>query len=624
MKIYRYSLLIALAGLSLCACKKTERTAPEARKHNDTQQTAPAEAAKPTPTAEPQAEPQPTAKAQAEPQSTAEPQPEPAVTPEPQAEEPATTPAEPATEPTAPAEPEPPAVTPTEPAAAETPAPAAPTAGEPTATPETSSPQPTPAEQPAPAADVAPTPLNCLLSVRCVYHSYNLIRPWELDEGDESTCCGVYLGKGMVLVPPWNMANATYVELSRTDGSTPVPARVAYCDLGIGLALLTPVHPEDAALFANMQPLPVGEPQSVGDSAEMWGTINGVTPQKVSAVAESAAAKGSSLALVCKLAHIPSLDERRGAPLVKDGKMVGMVVDRRDEQTTESVNADLIRRFLEAAPVGSGVVNSVPVLGVEFSPLTDPVFRKYLKIGKEQGGLYVNKVLSGSAAEQAGIAAGDVLTAVEDQPIDVMGNCSFPRYGTLPAGDCCRWLKKPGEMLTLTISRDGVAREVQVPLNRDACDKALLREMKPGSRPPYVVWGGLVFQPITRDLHDKVMRVAGAPLPFLRLVKEEQKLLEAGVTEPVAITMIVPTPATLSYESLQCNIVREVNGKPVRNFAEFKALLDEPTESDIVSFTISSAPYTIYMSRKLAAAADEAIRRSAIPVLRSDEAAPQP
>lgn len=612
MKIYRYSLLIALAGLSLCACKKTERTAPEARKHNDTQQTAPAEAAKPTPTAEPQAEPQP----------TAEPQTEPAVTPEPQAEEPAPTPAEPTPEPTAPAEPESPA----EPAAAETPAPAEPTAGEPTATPETSSPQPTLAEQPAPAADVAPTPLNCLLSVRCVYHSYNLIRPWELDEGGESTCCGVYLGKGMVLVPPWNMANATYVELSRTDGSTPVPARVAYCDLGIGLALLTPVHPEDAALFANMQPLPVGEPQSVGDSAEMWGTINGVTPQKVSAVAESAADKGSSLALVCKLAHIPSLDERRGAPLVKEGKLVGIAAFRRDDQTIESVNADLIHRFLEAAPVGSGVVNSVPVLGVELSPLTDPVFRKYLKIGKEQGGMYVNKVLSGSAAEQAGIAAGDVLTAVEDQPIDVMGNCSFPRYGTLAAGDCCRWLKKPGEMLTLTVSRDGVAREVQVPLNRDACDKALLREMKPGSRPPYVVWGGLVFQPITRDLHDKVMRVAGAPLPFLRLVKEEQKLREAGVTEPVAITMIVPTPATLSYESLQCNIVREVNGKPVRNFAEFKALLDEPTESDIVSFTISSAPYTIYMSRKLAAVADEAIRRSAIPVLRSDEAAgaPQP
>ena len=624
MKIYRYSLLIALAGLSLCACKKTERTAPEARKHNDTQQTASAEEAKPTPTAEPQAEPQPTAEPQAEPQPTPEAQPEPAVTPEPQAEEPATTPAEPTPEPTTPAEPEPPAVNPAEPAAAETPAPAEPTAGEPTATPETSSPQPTLAEQPAPAADVAPTPLNCLLSVRCVYHSYNLIRPWELDEGDESTCCGVYLGKGMVLVPPWNMANATYVELSRTDGSTPVPARVAYCDLGIGLALLTPVHPEDAALFANMQPLPVGEPQSVGDSAEMWGTINGVTPQKVSAVAESAAAKGSSLALVCKLAHIPSLDERRGAPLVKEGKLVGIEAFRRDDQTIESVNADLIHRFLEAAPVGSGVVNSVPVLGVELSPLTDPVFRKYLKIGKEQGGLYVNKVLSGSAAEQAGIAAGDVLTAVEDQPIDVMGNCSFPRYGTLPAGDCCRWLKKPGEMLTLTVSRDGVAREVQVPLNRDACDKALLREMKPGSRPPYVVWGGLVFQPITRDLHDKVMRVAGAPLPFLRLVKEEQKLREAGVTEPVAITMIVPTPATLSYESLQCNIVREVNGKPVRNFAEFKALLDEPTESDIVSFTISSAPYTIYMSRKLAAVADEAIRRSAIPVLRSDEAAPQP
>ncbi|MGN0820433.1 MAG: hypothetical protein ACI4OX_01435, partial [Akkermansia sp.] len=368
MKIYRYSLLIALAGLSLCACKKTERTAPEARKHNDTQQTAPAEEVKPTPTEEPQAEPQPTPEAQ----------PEPAVTPEPQAEEPATTPTEPATEPT-PAEPETPTATPAEPAAAETPTPAEPTAGEPTATPETATPQPAPAEQPTAAADVAPTPLNCLLSVRCVYHSYNLIRPWELDEGDESTCCGVYLGKGMVLVPPKNMANATYVELSRTDGSAPVPARVAYCDLGIGLALLTPVHPEDAALFANMQPLPVGEPQSVGDSAEMWGTINGVTPQKVSAVAESAAAKGSSLALVCKLAHIPSLDERRGAPMVKDGKMVGLVVDCRDEQTTECVNADLIHRFLEAAPVGSGVVNSVPVLGVELSPLTDPVFRKYLK-----------------------------------------------------------------------------------------------------------------------------------------------------------------------------------------------------------------------------------------------------
>jgi serine protease Do len=64
-------------------------------------------------------------------------------------------------------------------------------------------------------------------------------------------------------------------------------------------------------------------------------------------------------------------------------------------------------------------------------------------------------VAPGSAAEKAGLKAGDVITGVDGVPVRVAGDVSG-RVG----------LAKPGDKLLLDVWRDKAAREVRVALGR--------------------------------------------------------------------------------------------------------------------------------------------------------------
>ncbi|MBQ5840746.1 MAG: hypothetical protein IIW40_02190, partial [Clostridia bacterium] len=63
----------------------------------------------------------------------------------------------------------------------------------------------------------------------------------------------------------------------------------------------------------------------------------------------------------------------------------------------------------------------------------------------------------------------------------------------------------------------------------------------------------------------------------------------------------------------------KVNGKTPRDFKEFVQLLDEPTPTGLVEFTLNKPPYRIYMEHGSAAAVNDNLRRNAIPHLRRVE-----
>jgi len=184
-----------------------------------------------------------------------------------------------------------------------------------------------------------------------------------------------------------------------------------------------------------------------------------------------------------------------------------------------------------------------------------------------------------------------------------------------------RYLKPLGQELNLTISRDGENREIAVTLNKDARDKALLATEQPDAAPRYIVWGGLVFQPLTETYLQTLKTQARGSLPveFLELENRETELRERGYTELTALTLIIPTPATLGYDAMGFCLVEKVNGKEVHNFREFAAALDEPTANGIVEFSLNKPPYNVYMDRAAAEATNDSLRRSSVPNLRHVE-----
>lgn len=479
------------------------------------------------------------------------------------------------------------------------------------ATPETGDTKPGQADTPQPQAETAVG----LLYVGSTRQDFNRIRPWEKKNTNTGHFMGVYLGGGRVLTVGKAARAATYVELSLPDHTRTVPARVLKYDEDLNLALLTVEHEQDASIFDHMPEHALGEPLSIGGKAELWTMINGVIPMHVAVEVESADEEGGMPRLNLRsLKPLPS-GMSDGLPVLQEGRLVALVDDYdTSEQALQCVNAELIRRFMEEKPESE---LGAPILGISCTHLDDPVFSKYLKLNPEQGGIYVSELQPAGAAAQAGIRKGDVVVAIENLPLDKLGRCEHPLYGLLDAAVVIRCLKPMGESISLTISRDGKEQTISVPLNRNAVEKSLFPPEKPGVPPRYIMWGGLLFQPLTDTYLTELRKQSNSlPLPFLEAQDQEEKLAAEGRHELVALTLVIPTPATLGYDALGFCVVEKVNGTPVTSFAQFAELLDAPTADGIITLTINRPPYNIYLDRQAVESSNDAIRRRAIPRLR--------
>lgn len=467
---------------------------------------------------------------------------------------------------------------------------------------------PVPQEKPAPLPEIS----HSLMVVQATLQKYNALHPWEKDNPRKARALGVYMGEGRVLTVGRVVDSATYVELSLPDDSRMVPARVLRYDEELNLALLTVVHEKDASLFDTRTPLPLGEPMKRGEAATYAGLINGVEPVHVDLRAENVA--GDKVPLMVLRAGRPLPDgQTTGAPVVRAGRLSGLGMGyNKQEHLLQVVNAELIQRFLTQEKPG------VPSLGLVLSQLDDPQFRKYLKLDSAANGLYISKVLPGSAAEAAGLAVGDVLTALEGMPLDNQGRCEHPRYGLLQASLLMHCLKDAGQEITFTISRAGETMQVNVCLNRDAVENALFRPQPRGRQPRYVMWGGLLFQPLTKELVEELRARSNGSLPLeLQVLEHDQEAVkQEGYTEPVGLTYVLPTFATQGYDVLRCCHLRAVNGKAVSSFDVLPALLDEETENGLIKLEFNKAPYVVYVERAAVDAVNEQLRQSAIPCLR--------
>lgn len=463
---------------------------------------------------------------------------------------------------------------------------------------------------PQPAADVADASAS-LLSIALTVQDYNRVMPWEKKNASSSRLNGVYLGNGRVLTLGDALPTANYVEISLPDSSRTVPARVLRYDSDLNLGLLVVEGEEDATIFDTRTALEVGEPLDRTAKAQLWCTLNGTQPVAIALQGEVGTTDRGLPRLQMRADQAVPGNYSHGAPVVSGGKLVGISAGYNSgARQLRVINAELIQRFLNAA---EGAPQGVPVMGVNMVELTDPVFRRYLKLSDDRTGVYISEVQPTGAAAAAGLKKGDVLTSVEGMKIDNRGRCELPGYGMIDVGVVARYLKPLGDTLALTYCRDGQEFEASLALNRDAEQKALIRTEAPGVAPRYLVWGGLVFQPLTTNYLDALRAEAKAlPTEFVKIKAQEEELQQRGFKELTALTIVVPTKATLGYDTCNFAMVEKVNGTEPHSFEDFVTLLKTPTESGRVEISINKPPYRIYMESSAAEAANDELRRAGI------------
>jgi serine protease Do len=195
-----------------------------------------------------------------------------------------------------------------------------------------------------------------------------------------------------------------------------------------------------------------------------------------------------------------------------------------------------------------GVVHR-PRIGVVITPVTAADAQVY-GLPSVSGAL-ITSVTAGMPAAQAGIQVGDVVTAVDNKPI----NTSVELQTALAQ-------RKPGDTVTLTIYRNRSRREVPVKLGEFEA------EARPVSGHP------------TRPAAEQRLGLQVAPL-----TPQIAQQLGLKVTSGVVITNVPPlSPAFQRVGRGQ--VIQAINGEPIRNMADVERAIAKIKPGDIVSLRL--------------------------------------
>jgi S1-C subfamily serine protease len=463
----------------------------------------------------------------------------------------------------------------------------------------------------------APDVRNSVVRINSTQQSWNPGQPWEKTPPTQRRALAAIVGPQRVLTTSELVADSTYLEFESPDGTLFAQAKVIAVDYEANLALLGPAsESEGEALFANTTPLELAGSPQLGDTLEILQIEdNGLTMltsgtlRSIDVAANFLPDHGFLTFLV--KASMQSAASSYSLPVLQDGKLSGVLISYNSkEQICDVAATDIVARFLREAE--SGDYTGFPSLGISIARTEDSSFRQWLKLSEDQGGLYVNTVRKGSAAESAGVKKGDVILSVDGQRINRRGYYEHPSYGNLFWGHLIRGEKATGDQVLLSLLRDGEPLELTATLTREEESSRLVPGYSFGKAPNFMIKGGLLFQELTRPLLESFGKEweTRAPLNLLDALKNPEKY-EGKADRIVFLSASIPTPATVGYERLRNLIVRKVNGKPITSM---KSLIDafNANLEELHSIEFEEEEFTVYLDEAVSSAVDSQLLNSGI------------
>jgi len=208
------------------------------------------------------------------------------------------------------------------------------------------------------------------------------------------------------------------------------------------------------------------------------------------------------------------------------------------------------------------------MLGINIQNVTEDTARA-LEL-KDQSGILVSNVKSGSAADKAGVKRGDIITAINGEKLEDSNVLRNKVAGTAP-----------GTEIKLTVNREGKEMELSATLDEfnpdDAKKPSNEKDDADGSGPQNQGGKlGLSLEPVTPQV---------------------AKQLGLDGVEGLVVSEIDPNGPSASAGIARGDIILEINKRPVNTVAEVKGALDASSDKPVL-LLISRRGQTIYVTVK--------------------------
>jgi S1-C subfamily serine protease len=456
----------------------------------------------------------------------------------------------------------------------------------------------------ATAAENITTARRGIVRIYAVSQTPDYSAPWEPGSSNSGWGSGFIISKQRILTNAHVVSNARFVSLEKEGDSRRYEANVKFIAHDCDLALLEVV---DSSFFKGTKALTTGDVPLLDSTVTVMGyPIGGdrlsITRGIVSRIdynVYSHSGVDSHLVVQIDAAINPG---NSGGPVIQEGKVVGMAFQGYSGMVAQNVGymipTPILNRFL--ADVSDGHYDRYVDLGIQFFPLINPAHRRALGLGSEDRGVMVTEVMQAGAG-YGKLKVEDVLLAIDDHPIFSDGRVAMDNDRLLLNEIVER--KFLGDRVTLDILRDGKEMKVELTLNTPW--PYLMHARQYDTRPRFLIYGGLVFQPLSSSFYDSLEQ----PSLTLRYYYTQflEKELYLDHPEIIVISRILPDAINAYQKQFVNTIVEQVNDKKVRTLADLAKAFEGPEAFHVIR--VVGDPQPLVLQAKAVKRAKERIQR---------------
>ena len=408
-----------------------------------------------------------------------------------------------------------------------------------------------------------------VVRVDAVTQSWAYESPWQTRSPRESTGSGVVVGECRILTGAHVVADATFLQVQKVGDATKHRARIEAVWHDCDLALLS----VDSDGFMNDVVIAeLGELPNLRDSVSVVGYPLGgdevsITEGIVSRI-EVQTYTHSQRDLLAVTIDAAINYGNSGGPVFLNGRVSGIAFQGIDEAQNigHMVSAPTIRRFLEGS--ASEAPPGIPGLGVRLQTLENPDLRASIGLDAKETGVLITAVEYGSSAWGT-LKEGDALLDIDGYSIANNGTIQY-RTGVRTDHYVLMGDHAIGDEIPITILRDGQRLDRKITLK----PAHGLVQNQYSERPRYFVFGGIVFQPLTRnylELWDPFMEKA--PQEFIDLywsgIRSEDR------QEVIFVSSVLPDEINLGYHDFAFQTVQTVNEVKPKNLKHLAELIED-------------------------------------------------
>jgi len=414
--------------------------------------------------------------------------------------------------------------------------------------------------------------------------------PWNSGRFSGGIGTGFIIGDNKILTNAHVVSNGRRLLVTVHGSPKKYPAKIEFIAHDCDLALLSV---EDFSDFASFPAFDFGDVPKLESQVRVIGYPMGgerlsVTRGVVSRIdfqPYSHTRADSHLVVQIDAAINPG---NSGGPVVQDDKVVGVAFQglRQADNTGYIIPTPVIRRFLK--DIEDGSYDPYAELGISDFPLHNPAMRQALGLPNDGQGVLIDDVIPTSSSDGV-LIPGDILISLDGNPVDSAGMVNIDG-GNVNLNEIVE-RKFVGEKVAVRFLRDGKMHDVDVTLK--SLPWAQMYAVQYGKQPRYVVFAGLVFQPLDTNLF------AAAKFKDVTVRRLYTDYVSKGLFQEhedvVILSRVESDPVTSQLGDFAGYAVDKINGVKIKNLTQAYDLLyakDSP-EFHVIELFGASRPVVI-------------------------------